>query len=644
MDLVLYKGTLQNSKVSFGLLKSKKTLAFEKDGKYLFPRDKQKQIIELSDDFDLAKIKKSTEETTKALEYYLRNPELEKTAFGVYLIEYYVKEKSQKDLLIEELEEDGQEFFKPLLEHFLKLRYYKNSAFYPNYYKESKVIARFAFLDIELIFGTIIKDVDDLLFKDKKPVSIFPLRYSTSEVKDEDLDKIVEIGGGKIAQWFKWRNVLRKAPFLYNHIIHWLHEILEVLYPEDEESIKDVSQDAERAEVLSKTDILSALQQGEDFEAEDFSSASLNKHILSYYSMQFLYGEKQLTFKKYKKTPSFGYQDVFVSMSSIYTSLPLFTSFNPTFSMIAGGLLEWIEKKLEFGALQGNKQLDPYNIIPNAFSFYLSIVFSKTGKIKERKYLLAKSLEKLLSMNVLKEGLKWQKQSTLAMQGKDAEQANIEVTDEEAEEKMKEIKEILSSYIKELRMRTDKKNELNVIIDEMGIIDKDYDEIKDEKDEFLKIKDDMKELLSPFQKDFILSMQLFESDSKILNTIAQLFDFINKYILVGSSNALYGFSLLLWMSTISNDGSLNWLLKKTEETPEISDEGKILALISAKYNTALQGFKIRGYPLIETTAPTVIIQATQNLSELLIAKDVSEEATFKLYPLLLNKLKPIYSQ
>ena len=52
MDLVLYKGTLQNSEVSFGLMKSKKSLAFEKDGKYLFPRDKQKQIIELSDDVD----------------------------------------------------------------------------------------------------------------------------------------------------------------------------------------------------------------------------------------------------------------------------------------------------------------------------------------------------------------------------------------------------------------------------------------------------------------------------------------------------------------------------------------------------------------------------------------------------------------
>ncbi len=643
MDLVLYKGTLQNSEVSLGLMKSKKTLAFEKDGKYLFPRDKQKQIIELSDDFDLAKIKKTTKETNKALEYYLGNPELEKTAFGIYLIEYYVKEISNKDLLFEELEEDGQEFFKPLLERFLKLRYYKNSAFYPNYYKESKVLARFAFLDIELIFGTIIRDVDDLLFKDKKPISIFPLRYSTSEVKDEDLEKIVEISGGKIAQWFKWRNVLRKAPFLYNHIIHWLNEILEILYPEDEESLKDVSQDAERAEVLSKADILGALQQGEDFEAEDFSSASLNKHILSYYSMQFLYGEKQLTFKKYNKTPSFGYQDIFVSMSSIYTSLPLFTSFNPTFSMIAGGLIEWIEKKLEFAALQGNRQLDPYNIIPNAFSFYLAILFSKTGKIKERKYLLAKSLEKLLTKDVLKEGLKWQKQSTLAMQGKDAEQANIEVSDEEADEKMKEIKEILSTYVKELKMRSDKKTELNVIIDEMGIIDKNYDEIKDDKDEFLKVKDEYKELLSPFQKDFILSIQLFEKDAKILNTIAQLFDFINKYILVGSSNALYGFSLLLWMSTISNNGSLKWLLEKTEDIVELEEEGRILASISAKYNTALQGFKIRGYPLIETTAPTVIIQTTQNLSELLIARDVSEQETINLYPTLLKNLKEIYS-
>ena len=89
-------------------------------------------------------------------------------------------------------------------------------------------------------------------------------------------------------------------------------------------------------------------------------------------------------------------------------------------------------------------------------------------------------------------------------------------------------------------------------------------------------------------------MQLFEKDTKILNAITQLFDFINKFILIGNSNALYGFSLLLWMSTISNEGSLKWLLDKTEEIIDPEEEGRILSTISVKYNTALQKKVIKG--------------------------------------------------
>ncbi len=642
MDVVLFKGALQNSKISFGLLNSKKVLSFEKDGKYLFPKDKQQQIIELSDDFDLKKIKKNSKETEKALEYYLGNPELENTAFGTYLIEYYIKELSDLDLIREELDDEAKEFFKPFLDKFLENRYFKNSSFHNNYYKESKVIARFSLLDLELVFGTIVRDIDDLLFKDKKPVPIFPLRYSTREVTEEDLDKIVEIAGGKIAQWFKWRKQLRKAPYFYNYIIHWLHQILEILYPEDEEAIKEIAQDTERAEVLSNTEILSAMQQGSDYEAEDFNSTSLNKHILYYLSMQFLFEEKQLTFKKFKKTPSFGYQDLLISMANIFTSLPLFTTFNPPFAMISGGLIEWIEKKLEFRALQGNRQIDPYNIIPNAFTFYLSIISSKTNKIKERKYLLAKSIEELLSPAVLKEGLKWQKQSSLAMQGKDTSNEDIEIADEENQEKQEEIKEIISTYIKELKLRSEKKKELDLIIEKMQTIEKEYDEMKEERDNFLKIQDDLKELLSDFQKDFILSMQLFEDNKDILNLIAKQFDFINKYIVNGSSSALYGFSLLLWMCSIANNGSLDWLNEKYESSLSVEEEGKILASVSTKFNTSLQGLKIRGHPLIETTAPTIIVQTTQNLNELLIAKDISEEAKSDIYPILLKNLKKIY--
>ena len=46
MDVVLFKGTLQKSEVSFGLLNKKRALVFEKGGKYLIPKDRQKQPID----------------------------------------------------------------------------------------------------------------------------------------------------------------------------------------------------------------------------------------------------------------------------------------------------------------------------------------------------------------------------------------------------------------------------------------------------------------------------------------------------------------------------------------------------------------------------------------------------------------------
>ena len=75
MDVVLYKGTIQKSEVKFGLLTKKKALVFEKGGKYLIPKDRQKKAIDLPDDIDLSKIKKNTKETTKAIEFYLSHPE-----------------------------------------------------------------------------------------------------------------------------------------------------------------------------------------------------------------------------------------------------------------------------------------------------------------------------------------------------------------------------------------------------------------------------------------------------------------------------------------------------------------------------------------------------------------------------------------
>ena len=53
-------------------------------------------------------------------------------------------------------------------------------------------------------------------------------------------------------------------------------------------------------------------------------------------------------------------------------------------------------------------------------------------------------------------------------------------------------------------------------------------------------------------------------------------------------------------------------------------ESKYLARYCIIYNSILQGFKVKGYPLIETNAPTLVIQAAQNLSEFLLTKDISK--------------------
>ena len=644
MDVVLYKGTLQKSTITFGLIEKRKILGFEKEGKHLVPRDKDKQLIEIPEDIDLKKIKKNSKEATQAIEFYLNNPDLEKTAYGAFLIDYYIKEISKKDEIFEELDEEGKNFFEPFFSQFLNTNFLKKSAFHYDYYKESKVISRYCLLDLELVFSTIIRDVEDLVFKDRKPIAIFPMRYSTREVKDEDLDKISELVSSKLEKWFTWRKIIRKAPYLFNYIVHWIHQILEKMYPEDNEAVKDISEDAERAEVLSNAAVLNALQQGEDFEADTLSQASLNKHILYYLSMQFLFEDKQLSFKKYQKTISFGYHDILISMANIYTSIPLFTTFNPPFSMIAGGLIEWIDKDLSFQALQGNRQLDPYNIIPNAFSFYLSIVSSKSKILKERKYLLAKSIEKILTPTIIQEGLKWQKQTSLAMQGKDATDKEIEINEKELEEKQKEIHEKLDKYIKSLRLRTEKKTPLDKIIENMETIEKDYEEMKDERDNFLKIEEKYKAILSDFQKDFILSTQLFEIDETNLNILAQLFDFVNKYIVYGSSSSLYGFAVLIWLTSITQEGSWKWIGEKVESPLKLKDESKIIANVCTKYNTSLQGMLIRGRPLIETTAPTIILQMTQNLSELLITKDISKKEKYPFYSNTLKYISEVYSE
>ncbi len=643
MDVVLFKGTLQNADITFGLLTKKKALVFEKGGKYLLPKDRSGKVIELPDQVDLTKVKKETKETDKALEIYLNHRDLAATTFGGLLIEYYIKEKVSVETILEGLDAEGKKFIKPIYDQILKVAYYKRGASFPDYFKEAKVITRYAMMDLELVFGTLVKDFGSFLFKEAKPVSIYPLRYSTREITEEDLDKMEDLYAAKIEQWMKWRKVLRKSEFLYNFMIHWVFQVLENLYPEDQEAIKETIEDAERIELFSNPDVLTAIQTGQNFEAEDFSKVSLNKHLLYYYSMQYTFDEKELTFKKYQQTPSFGYQDIFISMANFYASMPIFANFNPLFSMITGGLIEWIEQGLPFQAMRGNQQMDPYNIIPNALSFLLSIVGSQSNKLKEKKYILIKTIQKLLTQDKLKEGLSWVKQSQIAFQGKDPEKFSTEVTDEEVVEKLKEIDEKVKEYIKELKVAPVKKKEFNLLIDELAIVDKTYEEMKDERDKHLLVDAKYKKNLTDFQKDFLLSMQLFEKDKGVLNEISNLFEFFNHYTIIGNTTALYGFAIILWMITISKKGSLDWLKIEEPATIKAKDESKILARTCIRFNTIIQGFLIKGYPLIETTAPTLIIQATQNLSEFILAKDTAKEKKHPIYVEVLKNLKSIYA-
>jgi hypothetical protein len=426
-------------------------------------------------------------------------------------------------------------------------------------------------------------------------------------------------------------------------MIHWVFQVLENLYPEDQEEIKETVEDAERIELFNNPDVLTAIQTGNDFEAEDFAQVSLNKHLLYYYSMQYTFDEKELTFKKYKQTPSFGYQDIFVSMANFYASMPLFSNFNPLFSMITGGLVEWIEQNLTFQAMRGNQQMDPYNIIPNALTFLMSIIGSKSKKLKEKKYILIKTLQKLLDADKLKEGLSWVKQSQIAFQGKDPAKFSTEVTDEEVQEKLKEIDEKAKEYIKGLKVAPVKKKEFNLLIDELAVIDKTYEEMKGERDKHLLVDAKYKKKLTDFQKDFLLSLQMFEKDKAILNEISNLFEFFNHYAIIGNTTALFGFAIMLWMITITKGGSLDWLKVEEPTTVKIKEESKTMARVCIRYNTILQGFLIKGYPLIETTAPTLIIQSTQNLSEFILAKDTAKEKKNHIYSEMLKNLKSIYS-
>jgi hypothetical protein len=243
----------------------------------------------------------------------------------------------------------------------------------------------------------------------------------------------------------------------------------------------------------------------------------------------------------------------------------------------------------------------------------------------------------------MKEGLVWVKQSQLAFQGKDPSTFSTEVTDEEVTEKLQEVEEKVKEYIKELKVAPVKKKEYNLLVDELAIVDKTYEEMKGERDKHLLVDAKFKKKLTDFQKDFILSLQLFEKDKLVLNEISKLFEFFNHYTIIGNTTALFGFAIMLWMITISKGGSLDWIKIEEAATVKPKEESRIFSRTCIRYNTILQGFLIKGYPLIETTAPTLIIQATQNLSEFILAKDTAKEKKNPIYAEMLKNLKSIYA-
>ena len=149
----------------------------------------------------------------------------------------------------------------------------------------------------------------------------------------------------------------------------------------------------------------------------------------------------------------------------------------------------------------------------------------------------------------------------------------------------------------------------------------------------------------------VLEMYVFESwnkwkelmektkDDKELEQFADLFSVFNKYNSLGVPNDIYDYLLLIWVGSIAEKGSINWLFEKGEELNE-EEEIKLLTSICLKNNTVLAGYKSKQYPLIESTAPTFILQSAQNLKELIIAKDLKEE--YDIYTPLLKQLKKIY--
>lgn len=634
MDIEIFKGQIQGQEVSLGMLKKKRVIAFMRDKKYLVPRDLEKKLIPIPQEYDIDKLKKSDSAIGEIISYYLNRRDLEQSTFVRFLREYYLLHVVKKDELIEQLDEAGKNLLGKLIDKILDPRYIKQGSCLLNYWKEGKVISSYCWLDMELLFDTFLNQIDRVFLENKEPVVTYPLRYSISELSSETEKDLLDIFSERVKQWFKWREVLRKEPDFYNYIVHWIFTILDKFYPEDQEAIKELSQKAEQAEIFANPGIITSLQQGQDFEVETLKDVTFNKQLLYYFSMQYLYDGKELRFKRYN-TASFGYQDIFASLANSYGTIPLFTALNPPYSFTSQILVEWALANLDFSALRGNPQIDPYNLMSNVLSFLLSIASAKAESFEEMKYFAAKIIQTITTDEILKEAIKAKKTTELSMQGKQG--SDVEVDEKEVEEQKKTLQDILTTYINTLNIAEDRKKELEEIANGFDYILKPYDEVKNEKTKYLKINPELAKELNDFQKDFMLSLQL-TGDIEILNKIAEIFVFFNKAIEHSDASTINALALQMWLISLSKGGKLDWL----KEEATIKNEYETLVKTCFLTNTPLPGFIQLKYPIAEMTSPTLIVFSANNVKDMLVLKDISEKQNVDLYAKVLANLEAIY--
>ncbi len=642
MDVQLFKGEVFSQEISLGLLKKQNTLAFKKGKKYLVARTEEKEIIKLPETVDFDKIKKNGKMLKEVLEHYLTNDKIEGTSFYQLLSAYYLYEISAGEELLEPLDDEGKKFLSPLVKNLLQKKYVKEASFRINYFKESQVIASYGLLDLPLILNDLFHSIDKMLFNGEEARAVYPLRFSKRTLEEKDVQRLTEIFKEKFVEWMNWRNILREDKLFYSYIVNWIYTILDQLYPVDEETVQFLTKEAITAELTSNATMIGALQTMDDIKVKNLDDLTYNKFLLYDLSYEMLMGGRTIIFEDYE-TVSLGYHDLFNSMANNYTSMPIFNALNPPSEFVASSLYEWITKDLSFEALRGNQQLDPYKIVPNVLGLVIAITGKYAKKIPERKYIIAQMLKRILKGEKLKQAIIWQKRTNMAMQGKDSSNMNLELTDKELEEKQKEITDKLETIINELELEEEQINALEAKIEQLNIIEETYEEIRAKKDELVNISNEHKEIVNDFQKDFLLTVQLVEKDNEILDQLAQLFNFFDEFRMFAGPNSIGNMAKQMWMISLVNKGTLDWLKMTNDgEQLDTKEEADIYSRVCLKNNTAIKGYVIKGRPLIETTAPPIVLQLTENLSELLVTKDLEKEKEYGLYTQLFKQLDKIY--